>query len=163
MNQIKKAKRKDGKRWDKDYQQLTAYVLKETHMAVRLSLMPEKREVSELVQELLTAWLAGRSASSPSAVEQRREAAVQQAVLAAEREFSSDEFLAEERLALTARFLMELAKKLIDKIEANPRHPQPNRESGNVTMEGQASLDKPAYSGRSAERSSPYGRKSSKS
>jgi hypothetical protein len=48
-----------GKRTDPDYAQVTAYIRKDTHHAVKLRLMQENqgREFSELVQELLAEWL----------------------------------------------------------------------------------------------------------
>ena len=48
-----------GKRTDPDYAQVTAYIRKDTHHAVKLRLMQEDqgREFSELVQELLAEWL----------------------------------------------------------------------------------------------------------
>jgi hypothetical protein len=49
-----------GKRTDPDYTQITAYIRKVTHHAVKLRLLQEGqgREFSELVEELLRAWLA---------------------------------------------------------------------------------------------------------
>jgi hypothetical protein len=119
MKEPKPAKRKTGKRWDKTYQQLTAYVRKETHMAVRLALLPTGQEISELVEDLLTAWLAAHSAPTTSAAEQRRATALQQAIFAAEREFTSNpEITPEERIPLMASLLGELAKKLAGSLDA---------------------------------------------
>ncbi|NWF58982.1 MAG: hypothetical protein HXY43_06655 [Fischerella sp.] len=55
--------RPKGKRSDPDYEQVTAYIRKETHTAVKIELLKEgeKREFSELVQELLDEWVKSRS------------------------------------------------------------------------------------------------------
>ena len=49
-----------GKRTDPDYAQVTAYIRKGTHHGVKLLLLQEGqgREFSELVEELLSSWLA---------------------------------------------------------------------------------------------------------
>jgi hypothetical protein len=51
--------RPNGKRSDENYTQVTAYLLKNTHQAVKIRLLQEGkgREFSELVQELLDDWL----------------------------------------------------------------------------------------------------------
>ena len=50
-----------GKRTDPDYTQITAYIRKDTHHAVKLRLLQEgQREFSELLQELLAGWLQQR-------------------------------------------------------------------------------------------------------
>ena len=53
----------NGKRSDEGYVQVTAYIQRETHFAVKLSLLNEKkgREFSELVEELLSKWIKARS------------------------------------------------------------------------------------------------------
>lgn len=51
-----------GKRKDPDYDQVTAYVRKETHRRAKIALLeqPDKQEFSELVEQLLTQWLEQR-------------------------------------------------------------------------------------------------------
>jgi hypothetical protein len=51
--------RPKGKRTDADYTQVTAYIRKETHQAVKIRLLQEGqgREFSEVIQELLDSWL----------------------------------------------------------------------------------------------------------
>jgi hypothetical protein len=51
--------RKQGKSTNPAYTQLTAYIRKETHQAVKVRLIQQGqgREFSELVQELLDGWL----------------------------------------------------------------------------------------------------------
>lgn len=46
-----------GKRSDDDYRQVSAYIRKDTHQRVKIALLQEEREFSELVQELLSSWL----------------------------------------------------------------------------------------------------------
>ncbi len=48
-----------GKRTDPEYSQVTAYIRKSTHHAVKVRLLQqgEGREFSELVEELLSDWL----------------------------------------------------------------------------------------------------------
>ncbi len=55
--------RPKGKRSDPDYEQVTAYVKKETYTATKIALLSEgnKQEFSQLVQELLEQWLKSRS------------------------------------------------------------------------------------------------------
>lgn len=50
-----------GKRSDSDYRQVSAYIRKDTHQEVKIALLQEEREFSELVEELLRAWLESRS------------------------------------------------------------------------------------------------------
>ncbi len=50
-----------GKRSDSDYKQVSAYIRRDTHLKVKLALLQEGREFSELVEELLTEWLASRT------------------------------------------------------------------------------------------------------
>lgn len=52
-----------GKRSDPNYEQITAYILKETHKSVKIALLQEdrNREFSELIEELLSGWLKGRN------------------------------------------------------------------------------------------------------
>lgn len=54
--------RPSGKRSDPDYVGFTTYIRKDTHHEVKLALLQEKqgRELSELVEELLTNWLKSR-------------------------------------------------------------------------------------------------------
>jgi hypothetical protein len=51
--------RPTGKRSDPDYEQVTSYVRKQTYADVKIKLIREgqKREFSELVEELLSKWL----------------------------------------------------------------------------------------------------------
>ena len=46
-----------GKRSDGDYKQVSAYIRKDTHQQVKIALLREEREFSELVEELLSGWL----------------------------------------------------------------------------------------------------------
>lgn len=59
----KKPGRPPGKRSDPGYVQVTAYIPSDLHHNVKLELLQERkgREFSELVGELLTAWLESRS------------------------------------------------------------------------------------------------------
>lgn len=52
-----------GKRSSDDFVQVTAYIEKETHRAVKMALLREGegREFSELVEELLAGWTAART------------------------------------------------------------------------------------------------------
>lgn len=55
--------RPKAKRSDPDYEQVTAYIKRNTHTAVKIELLKnsqngEKREFSELVQDLLEQWLS---------------------------------------------------------------------------------------------------------
>jgi len=50
-----------GKRSDVDYKQVSAYIRKDTHFKVKLALLQEGREFSELVEELLGEWVASRT------------------------------------------------------------------------------------------------------
>ncbi len=55
--------RPKGKRSDPDYEQVTAYIRKDTHRDVKIALLSEGdgREFSELIQELLEQWLKSRT------------------------------------------------------------------------------------------------------
>lgn len=55
--------RPKGKRSHPDYEQVTAYIKKETHTAAKIELLKEgqKRQFSELIQELLDDWVESRS------------------------------------------------------------------------------------------------------
>lgn len=59
----RKRGRPSGKRSDPEVVQVTAYIRKHTHTAVKIALLKEgkKRQFSELVEELLSAWIAERS------------------------------------------------------------------------------------------------------
>jgi len=61
--QTKRRGRPTGKRSDPDFEQTTAYIRKETHRRVKISLLEEGqgREYSELVEELLSKWLSAKS------------------------------------------------------------------------------------------------------
>ncbi len=50
-----------GKRSDGDYRQVSAYIRKDTHQLVKIALLQEEREFSELVEELLSGWLEART------------------------------------------------------------------------------------------------------
>jgi hypothetical protein len=50
-----------GKRSDNDYRQVSAYIRKETHQRVKMALLHEEREFSELVEELLSDWIKART------------------------------------------------------------------------------------------------------
>jgi hypothetical protein len=50
-----------GKRSDTDYKQVSAYIRKDTHQQVKIALLREEREFSELVEELLSGWLVERT------------------------------------------------------------------------------------------------------
>jgi hypothetical protein len=50
-----------GKRSDGDYRQVSAYIRKDTHQRVKIALLQEEREFSELVEELLNGWLHART------------------------------------------------------------------------------------------------------
>lgn len=51
--------RPKGKRSDPNFTQITAYISKKTHQNVKLALLNEgqKREISELIEDQLVAWL----------------------------------------------------------------------------------------------------------
>ena len=52
------AKAKTTRRGDPNYQQINTYVPKEVHRAVKIELVKDNdREMSELIEELLVAWL----------------------------------------------------------------------------------------------------------
>lgn len=48
-----------AKRSDPEYQQVTAYIRRDTYIGARKRLFDEDREFSELVEELVAAWLKG--------------------------------------------------------------------------------------------------------
>ena len=50
-----------GKRSDSAYKQVSAYIRKDTHFQVKLALLQEGREFSDLVEELLGEWVASRT------------------------------------------------------------------------------------------------------
>ncbi len=61
--EAKSEKRPTGKSSNADYAQVLTYVKRETHRAVKKALFddPQSRDLSELVEELLTAWLEKNS------------------------------------------------------------------------------------------------------
>lgn len=61
--QSPKRGRPKGKRSHPDYEQVTAYIKKDTYQEIKISLLREgqKREFSELIQELLEDWLKSRT------------------------------------------------------------------------------------------------------
>jgi hypothetical protein len=50
-----------GKRSSAEYRQVSAYIRKDTHRKVKMALLEEEQEFSELVGQLLEDWLAARS------------------------------------------------------------------------------------------------------
>jgi hypothetical protein len=50
-----------GKRSDSAYKQVSAYIRKDTHQRVKIALLQEEREFSELIEELLGGWLNART------------------------------------------------------------------------------------------------------
>lgn len=56
----KKMGRPRGKRSDPDYEQVTAYIRRDTHTAIKIALLQENqgREFSELVENLLAEYLS---------------------------------------------------------------------------------------------------------
>ena len=54
--------RPPGKRSDPDFEQVTAYIRKQTHQHVKIALLQENQgqEFSELVENLLVEWLTVR-------------------------------------------------------------------------------------------------------
>lgn len=46
---------------DPAYTKFTSYIRKQTHRAVKIRLVSQSREMSDLVEELLTEWLAKES------------------------------------------------------------------------------------------------------
>ena len=50
-----------GKRSNDDYRQISAYIRKDTHQQVKITLLREDRQFSELVEELLSEWLQTRT------------------------------------------------------------------------------------------------------
>jgi hypothetical protein len=137
MSKLKPAKRKGGKRLDGNYQQLTAYVRKETHMAVRIALLPTGQEISELVDELLAAWLSARPAEPTADAVQRREKAVQRALLFAERELAVDpDTSPEEHMLLMARFLAKWVERIDSDMDARPEPRKKRSSTGKAAIVG---------------------------
>ena len=50
-----------GKRSNDAYRQVSAYIRKDTHQQVKIALLQEEREFSELVEELLNGWVRART------------------------------------------------------------------------------------------------------
>ena len=63
VEQPLKRGRPKGKRSHPDYEQVTAYIRKDTHRSAKIALLREgeEREFSELIQELLEEWLKLRT------------------------------------------------------------------------------------------------------
>jgi hypothetical protein len=63
IEQPLKRGRPKGKRSHPDYEQVTAYIKKDTYQDIKITLLREgqKREFSELIQELLDDWLKSRT------------------------------------------------------------------------------------------------------
>jgi hypothetical protein len=54
--------RPPGRRSHPDFEQITAYIRKDTHQAAKIVLLKNgRKEFSELVQELLNQWLKSNS------------------------------------------------------------------------------------------------------
>ncbi len=58
VQMVKQPDRQLAKSLDPDYVKFTTYVRKKTHLAVKGHLVAQERELSELVEELLTSWLS---------------------------------------------------------------------------------------------------------
>lgn len=56
-----KPRSKPAKSADPDYTKFTTYVRKSTHRAAKLRAVEEGRELSEIVEELISRWAAERS------------------------------------------------------------------------------------------------------
>ena len=52
--------KRQGKREDRDYGKIGVYIRAETITEVKSRLIRERKELSDLVQELLDKWLAGK-------------------------------------------------------------------------------------------------------
>jgi hypothetical protein len=52
-----------GKRNNPNYQQLTAYLERETYHALKVALAEDQREMSALFEELIRQWLKSRTRS----------------------------------------------------------------------------------------------------
>jgi len=68
-----KPPRPKGKRGDASYEQVTIYIRRETHQAIKIELLKDARikairrtDFSDLTQELLEKWLAERVSESPN-------------------------------------------------------------------------------------------------
>lgn len=61
-----KRSRQTGKRSDPDFEQVTAYIRRQTHQETKIALLQEGsgRQFSELVEELLSKWLSDKNAKS---------------------------------------------------------------------------------------------------
>ena len=59
----KKRGRPNGKRSDSEYNQVTAYIRKDTHLGVQMLLLKEGkvRDFGELVEKLLSKWVKSRT------------------------------------------------------------------------------------------------------
>jgi len=54
-----KSKRRKGKSKDDNYEQVTAYIRKDTHKTVKIELLRRgTQNFSELIQELLSEWIS---------------------------------------------------------------------------------------------------------
>jgi hypothetical protein len=54
---------KRGKRRDPNYQQITAYLPQETYHAMKIALAQDRKEMSELFEELIRQWLKTRAST----------------------------------------------------------------------------------------------------
>jgi hypothetical protein len=59
-SELKKRGRPKGKRSNPDYEQVTAYIRKETYRQSKIALLQqeEEQDFSELIEKLLTEWLS---------------------------------------------------------------------------------------------------------
>ena len=55
----KKIGRPPGKRSDPEYQQVTVFIHRDTYKKIKMRLLEDEKEVSELTNELYSAWLNG--------------------------------------------------------------------------------------------------------
>jgi hypothetical protein len=56
-------KRKVGKSKDPDYEQVTVYIRRDTHLEAKRLLLGQEIDFSELAEKLLSEWIAGRKPS----------------------------------------------------------------------------------------------------
>lgn len=56
-----KSVKKTGRRSDPDYLQANSYIPRSLHRKVKIQLLQDDREFSELIEELLTTWINERT------------------------------------------------------------------------------------------------------
>ncbi len=61
--ELRRRGRPKGKRSDPNYEQITAYIRKDTYTSVKISLLQEggDRDFSDLVEDLLASWVRSRT------------------------------------------------------------------------------------------------------